>query len=157
MEWVKILSGAGSARMLNRDHHKFVSLARSDTRPGDGWWPVEKVLPKPEVPDGDELAYTYTVRDGVAYKEYMLASSLPQQPKTYVTADVIEALMMAGVWSQVRAFIEERGMLDMVLATKEFRADDPNFTGPRDALQTALGWTDEQVEAVLAASVKGGA
>ena len=65
--------------------------------------------------------------------------------------------MMAGVWSQVRAFIEERGMLDMVLATKEFRADDPNFTGPRDALQTALGWTDEQVEAVLAASVKGGA
>lgn len=74
--------------------------------------------------------------------------------RTFVTADVIEALMKAGIWPQVRAFIEEKGMLDMVLATKEFRADDPNFTGPRDALKELLGWTDGQVEAVLSASVK---
>lgn len=89
--------------------------------------------------------------------KWKLVADAPLSPKTYVTADVIEALMKAGVWPQVRAFIEERGMLDMVLATKEFRADDPNFTGPRDALKEQLGWTDEQVEAVLAASVQGGA
>ena len=84
--------------------------------------------------------------------KWKLVADTPPPPKTYVTADVIEALMKAGVWPQVRAFIEERGMLDMVLATKEFRADDPNFTGPRDALKEQLGWTDEQVESVLAVS-----
>lgn len=84
--------------------------------------------------------------------KWKLVADAPPSPKTYVTADVIEALMKAGVWPQVRAFIEEQGMLDMVLATKEFRADDPNFTGPRDALKEQLGWTDEQVAAVLAAS-----
>lgn len=94
-------------------------------------------------------------------RAWKLVSTARPKPKpkkrTFVTADVIEGLMKAGVWPQVRAYIESEGMLDMVLATKSFREDDPNFTEPRDALKAALGWTDEQVEAVLAASVWEGA
>ena len=37
-----------------------------------------------------------------------------------------------------------------VFAAQDFAEDDEYFTRGRAALQAALGWTDEQVEAVLA-------
>lgn len=71
-EYVKILSGATSARMSNSERLKYVRLAWAESSPGDGWWPVEKVRPKPIPAEGEELAYTYTVDAGVARKEYFL-------------------------------------------------------------------------------------
>lgn len=117
--------------------------------------------PKREPPEGKEWEKVGLFENGdLLVPRWRLvdkATPPPPPPRVFVTADVIEALMKAGVWPQVRAFIEKRGMLDMVLATKEFRADDPNFTGPRDALKEQLGWTDEDVEAVLAAAEAGAA
>ena len=109
-------------------------------------------------PSADTAHYAVAIgwtRDGETWRRvYEVRELPPPPPRTFVTADVIEALAKAGVWPRVRSFLDERGMIDMVLATKEFVADDPNFTGPRDALKELLGWTDEQVEAVLAAGVK---
>lgn len=78
------------------------------------------------------------------------ASKLPV--RVFVTADVIEQLSLKGVYAQVREWIEERGILDMMLATKEFREDDPNFVMAKDALKELLEWSDDQVEEVLCAS-----
>ena len=47
-------------------------------------------------------------------------------------------------------------MLDLVLATKEFDETNENFQAGKAALQAALGWTDEEVEELLAKCVKEG-
>ena len=64
--------------------------------------------------------------------------------------------MEEGVWEQARAWIVERGMLDLVLATAEFTEDNANFQAGKTSLQSALGWTDEEVEELLSKCVKEG-
>lgn len=87
---------------------------------------------------------------------HRLVDDPPPPPRVFVTADLVEALMEEGIWENVRAWIVERGMLDLVLATAEFTEDNENFQAGKTALQTALGWTDEQVEALLSQCVKEG-
>ena len=157
MEYVKIKSGADSARMLCRDWRQFVELQRADAPPGESWYLVDKVMPKPKPGAGKQLAFSYTVRDGVAYKEYFLwPDGQSLGPRVFSKLKVVAALMEAGVWAQVKAWIESNGLYDLYLAAQNFAEDNEYFAQGRTALQTALGWTDEQVEAVLAASVQGG-
>ena len=127
-----------------------------------GWWQstgkYRRVDPPAEtrevtLPNGKTVKVVLHAPKPYIEQVWEFVDAPPPGPRVFATADVIEALMGAGVWPQCRAWIEAQGMLDMVLATKEFREDDPNFTNARDALKTALGWTDEQVEAVLAASM----
>ena len=151
-EYVKILSGATSARMFNSDHVRHVRICRSETNPGEGWYPVEKILPKPIPADGEELGYTYTVRDGVAYKEYFVA----RLPRVFSKLKVVAALTEAGAWAQVKAWIEANGLYDLYLAAQEFAEDNDYFARGLAALKPVVGWTDEQVEAMLAKCVKEG-
>lgn len=88
--------------------------------------------------------------------EYRLVDDPPPPPRIYVTADLVEALMEEGVWETARAWIVEQGMLDLVLATKEFDETNENFQAGKAALQAALGWTDAEVEELLAKCVKEG-
>ena len=87
---------------------------------------------------------------------YRLVDDPPPPPRVFVTADLVEALMEEGVWEQARAWIVERGMLDLVLATAEFTEDNANFQAGKTSLQSALGWTDEEVEELLSKCVKEG-
>lgn len=75
-------------------------------------------------------------------------------PRVFVTADLVEALMEEGAWEKARKWIVEHGILDLVLATKEFNENNENFKAGREALQRELEWTDEQVEELLARCVK---
>ena len=119
-----------------------------------GFKPVRPDAPPP-AEEGHYVRPTgYDEDETTIWRTYEQVPLPPAPPRVFSTADVIEGLMQAGVWPQVRTFIDSRGMIDMVLATKEFSEDDPNFTGPRDELKAALGWTDEQVEALLARCVK---
>lgn len=152
MEWVKILSGAQSARMFNREYRNYVDLVIADGCPGDGYHRVEKVLPKPTPAEGEELGYTYTVRDGVAYKEYFVA----RLPRVFSKLKVVAALTEAGAWAQVKAWIEANGLYDLYLAAQEFAEDNDYFARGLAALKPVVGWTDEQVEALLAKCVKEG-
>ena len=94
-------------------------------------------------PQGWELANA-TIR-----RIYEAVENPPPPPKYYQTADIIEALMAHEVWPQCRAWIEEQGLLDLVFTTPTFADDLPNFVAARQGLQQLLGWTDEQVEALL--------
>lgn len=70
--------------------------------------------------------------------------------RTFQTADLVKVLMEEGYWEATRAWIVEHGLLDLVLATKEFDETNANFVAGRAALQEALGLTDEQIEELLA-------
>ena len=50
----------------------------------------------------------------------------------------------------------QQGKLDLVYTTAEFDENNENFKAGRAALQQALGWTDEDVEELLAKCVKEG-
>ena len=71
----------------------------------------------------------------------------------YSKMKCVAALTKLGVWPQVRAWIESQGLYDLYLAAQDFAEDNEYFTQGRQQLQTALGWTDEQVEAILAQAV----
>ena len=70
--------------------------------------------------------------------------------RTFQTADLVKVLMEEGYWEAARAWVVEHGLLDLVLATKEFDETNANFVAGRAALQEALGLTDEQIEELLA-------
>lgn len=70
--------------------------------------------------------------------------------RTFQTADLVKVLMEEGYWEAARAWIVEHGLLDLVLATKEFDETNANFVAGRAALQEAIGLTDEQIEELLA-------
>lgn len=109
--------------------------------------------------EGKHWEKTGRIADADTYYfwEYVLVDDPPPPPRTFVTADLVEALMAEGIYQQVRDWIVEHGMLDLVLATKEFDENNENFQAGKAALQTALGWTDEEVEELLAKCVKEGA
>lgn len=115
-------------------------------------WPVDP-------PEGKHYERTGTIEpdgaDGYRWV-YTLVDDPPPPPRVFETADLVEALMAEGVWETARAWIVEQGMLDLVLATKEFDETNANFQAGKAALQTALGWTDEEVEELLAKCVKEG-
>ena len=69
---------------------------------------------------------------------------------------VVAALMKAGVWLQVKAWIEEKGLYDLYLVAQEFAEDNEYFAQGLVALKPVVGWTDEQVEALLSQCVTGG-
>lgn len=165
MEYVKVKSGADSARMLCRDWRQFVELQRADASPGEGWYPVEKVLPKPEPGAGQQLAFSYTVRDGVAYKEYFLwPAGRPLGPRVFSKFALEGKLFEEGLMDQVDAFIDSQTITNqhgqtMPLRRRyntalEFSENHPDFDRVLKALKQLLGMTDEKVEEILAASVK---
>ena len=107
-----------------------------------------------EPPQTDSAHYAVPTgyeQDGDAWRRlYEVLEVQPPPPRRFATADVIEQLMVAGVYPHVRAWMDNKGMTDMVLATKEFTSDDRNYIAARTALQSELGWTDSQVEKLLA-------
>jgi len=120
-----------------------------------GWLPVIDNPPPSDPPSGYHYEFrSYEVFDGAIRRVYALIADPPPPPRVFVTADLVEQLMSAGVWPQVRAWIDSQGLLDLVLATKEFDETNANFISGREALASALGWTDEEVEELLSKCVK---
>lgn len=103
------------------------------------------------VSDGYEPADT---PDGKEWRQkWRYEDAPPPPPRQFSKLKIVAALTAQGVWPQVKAFIEQAGLYDLYLAAQDFAEDNEYFTQGRQQLQTALGWTDEQVEAVLAQAV----
>ncbi len=73
--------------------------------------------------------------------------------RTFSKMKCVVALMSVGVWPQVKAWLEANNLYDLYLAAQNFREDDAYFLQGKAALQALLGWTDEQVETLLAQCV----
>ena len=107
--------------------------------------------PAPTPPEGMVAVFDgYEESGGKWVQKYRFDDAPPPPPKVYSTADAIEVLMKEEVWPQCRAWIEERGLLDLVLVTKEFSSDLENFDLVIGGLQQLLGWSDDKVAEVLA-------
>ena len=112
-----------------------------------------------ERPSTDAAHYvvaTGWTRDGETWRRvYDIREVPPLPPRTFSKLRIVAALTTAGVWDSVKQLLIERGHYDLFLAAQDFREDNEYFEDGKAALQTALGWTDEQVEAVLAAAEGG--
>ena len=114
-------------------------------------YPKGDDAPMPEPQEGKVVEYGgYALGDDKKWhKQWTLVDEPPKPPRTFSKLRIVAALTSAGVWAQVKSYIEQAGLYDLYLAAQDFREDNEYFTKGRAALQTALGWTNEQVEAVL--------
>lgn len=93
----------------------------------------------------------WEVVDGEVSRRWM---EIPDPPRVFSKLKVVAALMKAGVWPQVKAYIEQNGLYDLYLAAQEFAEDNAWFVQGLAALKPVVGWTDAQVEALLSKCVK---
>lgn len=127
-----------------------LSAARHATRgefPRAADTPPTPPAGKIAVPDGYEL------RDSAWHRVYRYEDAPPPPPRTFSKLRIVAALMEAGVWDSVKQWIVDNNLYDLYLAAQDFAEDNAYFVQGKTALQQALGWTDGQVEAVLAAAV----
>ncbi|MGN0876432.1 MAG: hypothetical protein ACI4TC_04095, partial [Kiritimatiellia bacterium] len=71
-------------------------------------------------------------------------------PTMYSKYKAYLALRGAGVWPQVKAWLEANDLWDAFLIANDFSEDDPLFKKGVAELQAVVGWTDEQIAALLA-------
>jgi len=114
-------------------------------------YPKGEDAPLPEPQEGKVVEYGgYALGDDSKWhKQWTLVDAPPPLPRTFSKLRIVSALTNAGVWAQVKAYIEREGLYDLYLAAQDFREDNEYFTQGKAALQMALGWTDAQVEDVL--------
>jgi len=110
-------------------------------------------------PEGKVAVATgYEVRDGAWHRTYRYEDAPPPPPRTFSKYRLVAALMQAEVWPQVKEWIESvPGAYDLYLAAEDISEDEPLLAQGIAAVKELLGWTDEQVAAVLDAAVAGGA
>lgn len=101
---------------------------------------------------------THYVRDGwveqktAIVPKWRLVADPQPRPRTFSKLRIVSALKDANVWDSVKAFIEQQGLYDFFLAAQDFADNNKFFKQGKTALQQHLGWTDEQVDAVLKAA-----
>ena len=129
--------------------------ALNEERAKQGLPPYLEVVDTPPQTDASHYAVaTGWTRDGETWRRtYDVRELPPSPPRTFSKYRLVAALMQAEVWPQVKAWIESvPGAYDLYLAAEDISADEPLLAQGIAAIKELLGWTDEQVEAVLAAS-----
>lgn len=111
-----------------------------------------------EPPTTDSAHYSVATgwtRDGETWRRvYEVRELPPPPPRTFSKYKLVAALMQAEVWPQVKEWLlSQDGAYDLYLAAEDISEDEPLLAQGIAAVKELLGWTDAQVEAVLAASV----
>lgn len=115
--------------------------------------------PAPTPPEGKVAVPTgYEVRDGAWHRVYRYDDAPPPPPVVYSKYKLVRALQTEGVWLQVKEWLQsQEGAWDLYLAAEDISEDEPLLAQGIAAVKQLLGWTDEQVAAVLDAAAIGGA
>lgn len=88
-----------------------------------------------------------------AQSDYESEAHVIPPPRTFSKYRLVSALMAENVWPQVKAWIESvPGAYDLYLAAEDISEDEPLLKDGIAEVKKLLGWTDEDVERVLAAS-----
>ena len=96
-------------------------------------------------------------RDGEAVAQTWFQKEVAPPPRTISKMKIVAYLVQAGAWAQVKAWMEAAGVYDIFLAANVLEEGETYFSQGIAALKTELSWTDEQVEALLAACEAEGA
>ena len=120
-----------------------------------GAYPLAADTPPPE--GKVAILVGYELRDSAWHRVYRYEDAPPPPPRTFSKYRLVAALMQADVWPQVKEWIESvPGAYDLYLAAEDISGDEPLLAQGIAAVKQLLGWTDEQVAAVLDAAVIGG-
>ena len=120
-----------------------------------GAYPLASDDIPPVAPAGKVVVHDgYELAGGEWHARYRIEDAPPKPPRIFSKLKVVAALTKAGVWPQVKAWIEQAGLYDLYLAAQEFAEDNDYFDQGLTALKPVVCWTDEQVEALLAECVK---
>lgn len=115
---------------------------------------------RPVMPDDPREGYHYEQRfrdetDGI-YVDWTEVENPPPPPRVFSKRKLYRALSAAEVWTAAKAYMEGAGCWEDWEYATTLDEDDPLLVASVAALKTQLGLTDEQVEAILAASVAEG-
>ena len=77
----------------------------------------------------------------------------PAPPRSLSKRKLYRALGAAGIWEGAKSYMESAGCWEDWQYATTLDEDDPLIVAAVAALKQSLGLTDEQVEAILAASV----
>lgn len=123
---------------------------------GRGFYPyVAAERPEEELPRGQVWWPGYRLADD-AVEQYWFAKAVAPTPRTISKMKIVGALVQAGAWTQVKAWMEAQGVYDIFLAANILEEGETYFSQGLAALKVQLGWTDEQVEALLEQCVADG-
>ena len=104
---------------------------------------------KAAIPDGYEL------RDSAWHRVYRYEDA---PPRTFSKYRLVRALQAENVWDEAKTWLQsQEGAWDLYLAAEDISEDEPLLAQGIAAVKQLLGWTDEQVAAVLDAAAIGGA
>lgn len=104
------------------------------------------------------LADGYELVDGEWVKRWRFEDAPPPPPRTFSKYRLVRALQAKNVWDEVKTWLQsQEGAWDLYLAAEDISEDEPLLAQGIAAVKELLGWTDEQVAAVLDAAVIGGA
>ncbi|MBQ1429611.1 MAG: hypothetical protein IIZ06_08075 [Kiritimatiellae bacterium] len=118
-----------------------------------GWRPVLR----PQTPDDPQEGYHYEERYAEVERgiqvSWVEVADPPPPPRVFSKRKLYRALSAAEVWTPAKAYMEQAGCWEDWEYATTLDEDDPLLVAAVNALKTQLGLTDEQVEAILAASV----
>jgi hypothetical protein len=61
----------------------------------------------------------------------------------------VAALTAAGLWPQVKAWIEEQGLYDLYVSAQDFAEDNAYFQQGIAVLRDKFGWEPEIIDMIL--------
>lgn len=121
-----------------------------------GWYRLEET-PAPEPRDGYhfEARYAYDSAEAPTrvVRSWAEVQDPPPPPRSLSKRKLYRALGAAGIWEGAKSYMEGAGVWEDWQFATTLDEDDPLIVAAVAALKQSLGLTDEQVEAILAASV----
>lgn len=114
-----------------------------------GWWRIVET-PPPGIVVSNEIwvASGYTFTNSVAYQGWAKRWR-KVVPVKYSRLSIYMALANMGKWETAKAWMEQQGLYTAFMLAQEISSDHPQFVAGKAQLQSVLGWTDAQIEALL--------
>lgn len=119
-----------------------------------GWSPLDET-PMPDPPVGYHEEARYTLVEGTIVQSWVEVQDPPEPPRSLSKRRLYIALKAQGIWAAVKGYMEAAGVWEDFSLATTLDEDDPLIEAAIVALKADLGLTDEQVEAIIAASVAG--
>lgn len=121
----------------------------------DGFKPVERVLPYPDVPDGKKIAFSVTdVGDKLTKEGFVVDERRSFRPRRFSKLKIYGAVAKIGAWDAVRSWLEGKtvdginGWTAFQLA-QDVSEDHPMFSPLASEAKAMLRLTDEQFDELL--------
>lgn len=121
-----------------------------------GWYRLEET-PAPEPREGyhfePRYAYDSDETPTRVVRSWAEVEDPPPPPRSLSKRKLYRALGAAGIWDGAKSYMDSAGCWEDWQYATTLDEDDPLIVAAVAALKAQLGLTDEQVEAILAASV----